>query len=820
MHGVQPIVSQIRRLSAARVPAARRPSLRWFRGAVEASTPLDIPCVELPFAAYLITGNAGSGKSTCVQTLNEAMECVITGATRVAAQNIYVKLSASYASRHINTIFHEFGFRANHVQAVLGREQYVCAASPPSVAELQLRDIVYYWDVLLDISRRVLQTAPVQHLADLQELERRLGLPPGRLASLGFCTHASLPAFVRSNVIVIDEAGLLGRHVLTAVVYAWWLLNCAYQSPQYAAGARPVVVCIGSPTQTDSLESTFEHRQLRCRVRASENILTYLITNRTLRQYADVPRNWTIFINNKRCQEYEFGELLKALEYGLPLTEEHRRLVDEFVVPESFINSPANLQGWTRLYSSHKEVSAYMSKLHAHLKVTEAGREFVVFTLPVYTMVGIRTFEEYCELTDRRGLSLTTWLTANAGRITNYSQSRDQDTGVLRCEVFSKQDTVLAQADVTHVLNSQVAVTTRLKKLVFGFSGTFAAFARVLNDDTFVKTQGEAAVEYAYRFLSTLMFGGMIEFYNFLRAPGLPPGAVSEAYPRLAEVTRACLAESGLGGPDSGPPDPPVPPADPDETARDDDLVFAALHEGAVDLLYCDYDLARPESTPEVHAQFLMLKDLFARRYDVCRRLFGERFTSSGFSAYVDSVTFKGCEVFVGGLRGGLLAMAMQTDSYTLMGYTHAPVLPFAEDIGRRQLADGVRELLGLLKVPRIVLRDQHGFVSVVNTNISEFVECVEDRDLNMAVNLDYGISSKLAMTIARSQGLSLEKVAICFPSTNLRLNSVYVAMSRTVSSRFLRMNLNPLREKHERDNVIGGHILAALRDPNVHIVY
>lgn len=119
-----------------------------------------------------------------------------------------------------------------------------------------------------------------------------------------------------------------------------------------------------------------------------------------------------------------------------------------------------------------------------------------------------------------------------------------------------------------------------------------------------------------------------------------------------------------------------------------------------------------------------------------------------------------------------------------------------------------------------MVLRDQHGFMSVVNTNISEFVESIDSTELAMAINADYGISSKLAMTITRSQGLSLDKVAICFTPGNLRLNSAYVAMSRTTSSEFLRMNLNPLRERHERDDVISEHILSALRDPNVVIVY
>ncbi|PVE30439.1 hypothetical protein DC030_15360, partial [Enterococcus faecalis] len=103
------------------------------------------------------------------------------------------------------------------------------------------------------------------------------------------------PAFARSNVIVIDEAGLLGRHLLTAVVYCWWLINAAYDTTQYAARARPVLVCVGSPTQTDSLESRFEHARQLCRVRASENLLTYLITNRALREYTDLSRNWAIF---------------------------------------------------------------------------------------------------------------------------------------------------------------------------------------------------------------------------------------------------------------------------------------------------------------------------------------------------------------------------------------------------------------------------------------------------------------------------------------------------------------------------------------------
>ncbi|CAA06129.1 component of DNA helicase/primase complex [Bovine herpesvirus type 1.1 (strain Cooper)] len=822
MHEIQPIVKRIRQLEAARLPAAARPPLGWFRAAAAAESPLDFAPRELPFAAYLITGNAGSGKSTCIQTLSETLDCVITGATRVAAQNVYLKLAAAYHSRHINTIFQEFGFRANHVQAQLGRHQYVCAASPPSIQDVQFRDLVYYWEVLGDISRRLLGAAASRgQFEALRAAELAAGRPRGAVERLAPCVHGSLPAFARSNVIVIDEAGLLGRHILTAVVYCWWLINAAHDSAQYRDGAMPVVVCVGSPTQTDSLESTFEHHKLKCRVRSSENVLTCLITNPTLREYAAIPHNWTIFINNKRCQEYEFGELLKTLEYGLPVTEEHLALVDKFVVPDAFINNPANLQGWTRLYSSHREVSAYMSRLHAHLKVAEGRSRFVVFTLPVYTFVNIRTFEDYRTATGQPGLGVEKWLQANSGRITNYSQSRDQDAQSPHCEVCSAKGLVVARSDVTYVLNSQVTVTTRLKKLVFGFSGTFADFIAVLRDDGFVRAQSETSVEYAYQFLAALLFGGMIAFYNFLRTPGLDPGRVDEAYRRLARATQEALgpaaddavdwrglAADRAAGSEAGAGD------------NDDDLVFAALDEGTLDLLYCNYEFQRPTSAHEIYAQFLLLKNLFAARFDVCRTLFGAAFADAPFEAYVDNLSFKGCEVFTGSLRGGLVSMALQTDTYTLMGYAHAPPSLLSEEPGRRRLPDGVAELLSTLDVPNIVVRDQRGFVSVLHTNVSEFVEALDDKELEMAVSVDYGISSKLAMTIARSQGLSLDKVAVCFARGNLRLNAVYVALSRSVSSRFLRMNLNPLREPHERDTMISEHILAALRDENVHIVY
>ncbi|ADO13823.1 helicase-primase helicase subunit [Saimiriine alphaherpesvirus 1] len=873
MHSVQPIIARVRELAEAHLEVTRVPRLSWFRELANLDTPIDLPLREFPFSVYLISGNAGSGKSTCVQTLNETLDCVVTGATRVAAQNMYAKLSGAFLSRPINTIFYEFGFRGNHVQASLGQYPYTLASSPATLEDLQRRDLTYYWEVISDITHRALGAEAAggdegdaqQEFVALEAIERSLGVPRGSLASAAFAVHGSLPAFTRSNVIVIDEAGLLGRHLLTAVVYCWWLTNARYRTPQYAAGRRPVLVCVGSPTQTASLESTFEHSQLKCHVRQSENVLTYLICNRTLREYTQLSRNWAIFINNKRCVEHEFGDLMKVLEYGLPITDAHMQFVDRFVVPESYICNPANLPGWTRLFSSHKEVSAYMSRLHAHLRHS-GDRQFVVFTLPALTFISLAEFEQYRQLTNQPSLSVEKWLAANASRIANYSQSQDQDAGRVRCEVHSAYQLAVARTDITYVLNSQVAVTTRLRKYVFGFCGTFRLFESVLRDDSFVKTQGETQVEYAYRFLSRLIFGGLIQFYNFLLDPRLHDDKRSEAHDRLAALTAQLLPAAdtpsgSLAKPGSR--DPGVgcgqgsvgskpdasgrafdfrgvgaseekPTEDDFPTDDLDDVIFGGAGGKEIDMFYCYYDLNQPESTAAVHAQFALLKRAYLGRYAIMRELFGASFEDAPFGTYVDNVVFRGCEMVTCTLRGGLMSMALPTDSYTLVGHTYARVPAFVEELMRRRGASskagkgggsgsqgaGVGTLLEESPMPYVVLRDQRGFASVANTNVSEFVETVEGRELAMATNADYGISTRLAMTITRSQGLSLDRVAICFAPNNIRLNSAYVAMSRTTSSEFLRMNINPLRERHERDDVISEHILAALRDPDVLIVY
>ncbi|AAQ73741.1 helicase primase subunit [Psittacid alphaherpesvirus 1] len=833
MHGIQHVVDRISSLAEESVTPAERPPLSWFEAVARADSPDEVPPRELPFRVYLITGNAGSGKSTCIQALTEMLNCVTTGSTRVAALNVFTKLSSAYTSPAIQTIFHDFGFKGSHVQAVLGKFKYPKQPDPKSLVDAQMSDLYYYWDVLKDIANKVVEGGLPETMRVLLSLELKSGKPFTDAAPF---LSAATPALIRSNVVLIDEAGVLGKHILTAVVFSWWLHNALWQTRRYAEGKVPVIVCIGSPTQTDAMESVFEHSTLRHLVSNKTNILSHLIRSSEMAERMNLNRNWTIFINNKRCTEQDFGNVLKAFEFGLPMNEGHARFLDQFVVSESYIKDPSKLPGWTRLFASHDDVKVYMSRLHANLRARRSDK-FKVFVLPIYTVVSLEAFDKYKELTGQTSLTMEKWLTANASRLGNYSQSRDLDVTTPRFEYGTADGKkfALITTDASHVLNSQISVTKRVKKLVFGFEGSFGDFAAVLSEDTFFKKHGEDHVEFAYRFIAALLFSGMIAFYDFLRTEGLPQDKVDAAYSRLQAVTADLLAatheqlgiaaaagaQTGSGARRSRNADAFAFDDDASEEVTDAELddLFGAMTDNSMDAFYLNYEkLPADAHGQEIFFHFDMLKRLFSERYDALSGLFGKTFTSAPFRTFVGQASFNGSNAFVSSFSGGILSFTSQTDAYTLRGVTRAPVPCFVDELFRGR--DWAAAILRETDMPRVVVSDSMGFVSVINHNMSTFVDNVSGEELQMAATVDHGISSNLAMTITRSQGLGLDRVAICFATSQLKLNTAYVAMSRVTSCRYLRMNVNPLRTHYEDTRRVSAHILAALRCKDVKLVY
>nr|UTK45385.1 helicase-primase helicase subunit [Equid gammaherpesvirus 5] len=794
---VRQIVSRIRGLAAKTVQPP--PEMSWFDSQFD---PEDAEGPFLPFTTFLITGTAGAGKSTSISALYQSLNCLITGATTVAAQNLSNGLKT-----FCPTIYGAFGFKSRHINILPRRVK-----NTPTGADMegvQRNELCKYWPVIADILEEFTKKR------QRGQYERLSGSAFRALAKMG------VPSLWTTNIIVIDEAGTLSSHILTAVVFLYWFYNSWLQTPLYKSGAVPCVVCVGSPTQTDAIQSTYDHSAQKHQISECDNILTFLMKHHAVARYVDLNHNWALFINNKRCTDPEFGHLLKTLEYNLEISPRMVDYIDRFVVPKSKILNPLEYVGWTRLFISHREVKAYLSALHEALSLNnhhhhhhggdggargagggQAGGEEEdarLFTCPVVCEVFAKTFAEYKEAVNLPGLTVTEWLQKNLCRLSNYSQFIDQDLCAVNIETAEESTKVTYL--VKYVKNSYVSLNGKAKKCICGFMGTFERFKTVLDNETFIDTHSHDQPEYVYSFLNTLLYNGMYAFHRH----GLDAG--DEAY---LERLRAL----------------PVPPNLSRLGSLEEalDTCEEAALEPESDVFY--HVTASPPSASSASLSTLIsfyssLKSVFLQRLALATACFGPEFAGRPFQTFTVNMMIQNGVDFTStsDRLHGLLGYASNVDTYRLKGYTFLPV-----NFGRFGQAELSRDLRG--KMPVVVVEDPLGFVGCLENNVNKMTEVMENGDLiHICTAGDYGISSKLAMTIAKAQGMSLSRVAVCFGNSKfVRKSHVYVAISRATDPRHMVIDCNPLKnlqEDHrEEDGRTSKYIVQALNNPNTILVY
>lgn len=782
--GIRRIVKKIKQLSTETADSNKIPSALFFESFTDG--PDKVLLQELPFSVYLITGNAGSGKSTCIQSIDECLNCIITGATRVAAQNIQSKMF--YNSKYVATIHKQFGFKSQHVNVPVGR--YTSDYTAVSIETIQHQDLLYNYDVLCDIVAETKETAALQD------------------DSLDILT-SSAPSFTTSNIILIDEAGLLGKHFLTTVVFLWWNVNWLHKTRAYREGLKPVIVCVGSPTQTEALETLYQQSN----VRVGENVLSYIITNQLIIDYVDLYHNWSIFINNKRCCDVEYRHMLQTLEYNLPITEDLVIYLDQFVVETSFIENPCNLQGWTRLFSTHNEVSAYMSKLHASIRAKIYSSTWNVINLPLYNFVDSEELTKYKEAIENDTLKPEDWIKSNFSKFGNYSQFADLDVGNITFKF--KKEFVSAETTVSVVINSPVSVTSQLVKTIIGYEGTFSDFYSILKEDSFINKYDTGAVEHVYICLTYLLFNGMIKFYDFVSRIGPVEG--------IYNVLQKGIAADNIGDSE----------VVNHEESNKKELMFdlntnvesvdEEFHDevdfNEIDNFYITEEYCHiGRDLQYTLNKYFKFRDLFFHRYESLLQHYPV-LECAEFTSYVCDMQEKDSYFTFSGTGHGVTNIANQAENYTLKGVTLSP-FPFPA-FHKKKLDIITSEWMKDLPNPRAVIKDTYGFVAVLEKNISTFTETVDSNEFQICRTVDYGLCSQLAMTIAKSQGLSLDKVAVCFDKKRLKLNQAYVALSRVTSSRFVKINLNPFACAYENSNTnICQYIIEALKHRTVQLVY
>lgn len=783
----------------------------------------------LPFSAFLITGTAGAGKTSSVQTLAANLDCVITGSTVISSQALSSALNRA-RSAQVRTIFKEFGFNSRHVslsdRIYLRHRDGVSFENVEPIQEQQWRDLSVYWPVLSDIVRRTLQAG-----GGLGRVSKDVG------------------EFCRSNVIVIDECGIVLRYLLHVVVFFYYFYNAVADSELYRSRAMPCIVCVGSPTQTEALESHYDHRTQNRAVQRGLDVLSALIGDPVLSEYCRTSENWVMFINNKRCRDPDFGNLLKHIEFGLPLSPRHVEYVDRFVRPVGFVRSPAHVMEATRLFVSHREVKDYFTALHEYIR---ADNRHLVFELPIYCLLNNEAFARYC---DSMGPDVTpptpeAWFRANLARIGNYSQFTDQNISAAtevhelsdlveteggRCEVVRE---TLLSCRITFIRESSVAVTNKMRACVIGYSGTFESFAEILQKDLFLeKTPCEQAL-YAYSLLSGLLFSAMYLFYSssfatdeilveFARIalPDVPALRVDDGDDAAARdgdeaeggrLGRVVTDRIGGHGGERG--------EDGDHGLDEEitDLEMVCGSDIYTDAFFVKYPVPPSpfkisfEDAVQIYTTF---RDVFLARYRIMQQRSRGGFGRSPLITYNRRNVWrkKSCEItshnrtFV-----GMLTYVSPNNSYVLEGFTNDHVSAMHPE--RLRIHPKILER-GL---PRLLVRDACGFVFALDHNVSRFSDYVEGKTAHICTMVDYGVTSLMAMTIAKSQGLTLQTVAVDFGETKkpLRMSHVYVAISRVVDPDRLFMSLNPFRFPHDGHGRIVPYIRRAVQDRRTTLIF
>ncbi|ACY41115.1 helicase-primase helicase subunit [Wood mouse herpesvirus] len=760
---IRQIVTRIEDLS--NTVTTNIPDMCWYDSQYD---PLDEECMNLlPFTSFIITGTAGAGKSTSISAIHQQLNCLITGATVAASQNL-----SSMLKSYCPTIFQAFGFKSRHINMLC---RQVPKTSITSIEQLQQYELAKYWSVVADIIQETTQKKKIHQYQNMSEELYEL-----------MCLSCQ-PELWTTNIIIIDEAGTLPSYMLTTVVFFYWFYNSWLSTPLYRQGKVPCIVCVGSPTQTSAIQSIFNHSLQRNEIQKCDNVLSVLMENQVLRRYIDIDHNWALFINNKRCLDTEFSHMLKVMEYGLPVTDEVLHYIDRFVVPYAKICDPLEYVGWTRLFVSHQEVKTFLSSLHLALtaKSHRLPHEVKLFTCPIVCEVYNQTFQKYKEKVNLTEITIMDWLKKNMFKASNYSQFVDQDMTIINTDITEECTRITYQAK--YVKNSFISLNGKTKRCICGYSGTYASFKQVLDSDCFLEAHTRDNIKYVYNFLSTLIFNSLYQFY----AHGIQSG--NKKY--LVDIQEQTI--------------PPI--------LLSDEEAVEALTEDTFYLLATPPPQPSQSTITEIINWYSAVKQVYLDRLQVATNHFGEEFLSQPFSTYTtnihirDDVEFTSTETVI----TGLLDYASTVESYQLKGYTFVSV-GFGKQFSQR--SDYMSKTM-----PMIIVQDSMGFISCLNTNFNKITEILEDgSSMVLGCTGDYGISSKLAMTIVKAQGMSLSKVAVAFGKyKTLQHSHAYVAISRATNPKYLVIDRNPMRSSElTMDTKSAGYIIKALHNPKTLLVY
>lgn len=280
----------------------------WVRGV------LNLWSYDDSMMVVVLTGDAGSGKTTTIKKLTQVLDSLGAGsALRLSAPT---HKAASVLSENARTTASLMGWNFEMCQMSFEKfkEEYTFKNS----------NIINAWNILKKESALIAQKNKTDtHKCDRLSIRCKACMKSIVQFMLRLC-NGFIPPFLGSSIILIDEYGILSESMFMKIIFV--LQHFVFDDQGY------LIICSGSISQLPSPE--------RPRIWES-TLFKNMIVNTT-----------PLLINFRQASDTPFSNALRLMQYNL-ISNDAVEILNERVIGEKLANSPLFKPQLTRIFNAN-----------------------------------------------------------------------------------------------------------------------------------------------------------------------------------------------------------------------------------------------------------------------------------------------------------------------------------------------------------------------------------------------------------------------------------------------------------------------------------
>ena len=376
-----------------------------------------------------LQGPAGTGKSSFVKELVPFLgHAVYTCFTNVGTNNLNSKIKTEHGCN--------FGTLAKNMRLRNPQPTIEIEYDSPakSFKEAQLRSLAADYYNLRSVRENIKKALPKFTKLNVQSNNNVAAWMLSGVMKNIYRDESSIPQIAFADAIVLDEAGQTCGYSLCSLAFCVWLIRTYMQ---INLDKTPVMILVGSMSQSQATkkieDSSGTHKTV-----AAESMLDYIFKYKVVSDFVGIhePDRVLIFTQNKRCQLKFLLPILKGLDLGKNVRS-YAHLLDSIIVPHDVIANPGcekkdkraiegpmvtedntinvDLSAHIRIALSHRECAEY---------IAACMKELPCIDVPVYVVVLINEIRHMSDSADLDEY-IHKWLNDQHNDIGCYSQFKD-----------------------------------------------------------------------------------------------------------------------------------------------------------------------------------------------------------------------------------------------------------------------------------------------------------------------------------------------------------------------------------------------------------